>query len=144
MRSLILTTFLLLAACTPKPTETNGSPTTPAGSTDIFGEWDWIRTSGGFAGEIILPTPGVWQTYRFTSDSIAEFSRRNGKTVESWSSSFSLQHQRSITGKVAPFLLFKDSAGSHGIPQSVWFHGKDTLELLDEAADGYSYLYVRK
>jgi hypothetical protein len=144
MRRFIYLAFLLFAGCAPKLTELNGAADTTTKPQTIIGNWNWIRTSGGFAGQTIYPKPGESQTYRFTSDSIAYFFQRNGNDSSSWNSRFSLRDQRSITGKVAPFLNFNDTLKIRSIQQSVWFHGSDTLELLDEAADGYSYLYQRQ
>src|SRR5436189_86872 len=71
MRRFIYLAFLLLAACSPKPTETNGSGGTSNRPQTIIGNCRWIRSSGGFAGETIYPKAEELQTYQFTSDSTA-------------------------------------------------------------------------
>jgi hypothetical protein len=145
MRRFIYLAFILLASCSPKPTELNGSGSTTPKTETIIGKWNWVRTSGGFAGQIIYPKPMESQTYQFTSDSIAYYVHRYADTMDNWNSRFSLRDQRSfITGAIKPFLYFNDTVRIRSILQSVWFHGYDTLELLDEAADGYSYLFVRQ
>ena len=136
--------ILLLAGCSPKPTETNKGETQSTAPT-IMGEWNWVRSTGGLAGQVIVPKPRESKTYTFTEDSTAYFVQRFGDTVDSWNSKFSLRYEKSfVRGTVAPFLIFNDTLRIRSIPQSVWFHGNDTLELIDEAADGYSYLYVRQ
>ena len=145
MRRFIYLAFLLLAACSPKPTETNGSGGTSNRPQTIIGNCRWIRSSGGFAGETIYPKAEELQTYQFTSDSTAYYLHLYLDIIHSWNSKFSLRDQRSfITGTLAPFLHFQDTTHNGMIQQSVWLHGSDTLELVDEVADGYSYLYVRQ
>ena len=143
MRRFFCIAIILLAGCSPKPTETNKGETQNTPPT-IVGEWNWIRATGGIAGQTIVPKPGESQTYRFTEDSMAFFVQRFGDTSDSWNSKFSLRTQQSfVRPSVAPFLIFNDTLRIRSLVQSVWFHGSDTLELLDEAADGFSYLYVR-
>jgi hypothetical protein len=144
------TIFLLLlitatAGCLRKPTDDGTSHGTPRADTvGIFGKWEWVMSSGGIAGMTIYPASGEYSYYQFTLDSTMNVEARQYGTYDKWSSKFSLSTERSfVTGAQALFLHIADSM-HNSMPQSVWLHGNDTLELLDEVADGFGHLYVRR
>jgi hypothetical protein len=91
----------------------------------------------------MYPANGEYSYYRFTLDSIMNVEALQNATLISWSSKFSLTTDRSfVTGGQALFLHSADSM-HNSMPQSVWLRGNDTLELVEEVADGFGHLYVR-
>jgi hypothetical protein len=113
----------------------------------LFGNWQWIETSGGFAGQVKTPaTEGYSQSVEFKSDGIYKL-YHDGKQKDK--KTFTLSQGSSIHDTVTAVLITYKNTGCGNktedvIKQSVKFGGQDTLFLLDECADCYSFVFVRK
>lgn len=113
----------------------------------LFGNWEWVQTSGGFAGEIITPQSGgdTWSV-EFNSNGIFKH-YKNGKKVDKQKYTLSAGTSM-LTNATAWFINYEnasilDKTGPH-LPQTFRFGGQDSLFISDEAFDGYNYVYVRK
>ncbi|HLG35787.1 MAG TPA: hypothetical protein VI757_12970 [Bacteroidia bacterium] len=112
----------------------------------IFGKWEWIETSGGFAGKIMTPAKtGTTDEIEFSTQGIfQEF--KNGKLQDK--KRFSITKDKSILkGDSAYIISFSsiDSSFRRAIQkQSVSFTGSDTLLLNEECFDCFSSIWVRK
>ena len=104
----------------------------------IFGKWQWIETSGGFAGKITTPTKaGYFERIEFSNEGIYQ-KFKNDSLIER--KPFSFSQKTSIqTGKTAWVLSLNEGS----IPMAVSFSGQDTLMLNEQVYDGFSYTYVR-
>jgi hypothetical protein len=113
----------------------------------LFGNWEWVQTSGGFAGETHSPQPGgdTW-SIEFISNGIFKH-YKNGKKVDK--QKYTIYMGTSILTNTNAWFISYDNAcimdktGPH-LPQTFRFGGEDSLFISDEAFDGYNYIYVRK
>ena len=113
----------------------------------LFGSWNWVQSSGGFAGQTITPaTDGYSQTVEFKKNGIY-IRYKNGKRTDKMQ--FTLTEGSSIyTIGLAYLIKYKntgpiDKNNTHTI-QSVTFGGQDTLFLRDECYDCYTSIYVKR
>jgi len=112
----------------------------------IFGRWEWIETSGGFAGKIITPSKaGYTDEIEFNKEGIfQEF--RNGTLQDK--KRFSITTDKSILKEDSAYIisfspidsLFRRTMKKH----SVSFSGSDTLHLNEECFDCFSTVWSRK
>jgi hypothetical protein len=119
-------------------------------STDLdklFGTWNWIQSSGGFAGQINSPaTSGYSQTIEFNKNGIYKI-YKDGKQKDKMK--FTLTNGTSIYNTGTAYLIkYKDiglfDKNDHSVTQSVKFGGQDTLFLNDECYDCYGHIYIRQ
>jgi hypothetical protein len=113
----------------------------------LFGSWNWVQSSGGFAGQTTTPaTVGYTKSLEFNKNGIYK-SYKNEKQQEKFK--FSLTEGTSISSTGTAYLIeYKDLGFFHKkttsmSQQSVWFGGQDTLFLNDEAFDGFFNVYTR-
>ena len=145
MKSTLFILLLSVAGCIHHQTDPVGS-SHPAGAdtVGIFGKWRWVKSTGGIAGMTIYPVNGNYTYYQFTLDSILSVDQRRDTEFVKWSTRFSITNGHSfVTGGLAQFLHLTDSTHST-MPQSVWLRGNDTLTLVEEVADGFDHLFVRR
>jgi hypothetical protein len=104
----------------------------------IFGKWEWLETSGGFAGKITTPSKaGYSERIEFSNDGVYQKFRNDSLTDKK---QFSFSQKTSIqTGKPAWVLSLNEGSNS----MAVSFSGQDTLMLNEQVYDGFSYSYVR-
>ena len=103
----------------------------------IIAAWKWIRSVGGFAGQVITPeSVGYSLQYNFQSDSVLTIAK-NGH----------LQSQTRFRVKEEPAwgegrarVLYLDN---DPIRRFISFTAPDTLILTDDCADCYTSTYVR-
>ncbi len=115
--------------------------------TKIFGKWNWISTSGGFAGKIRTPSnmgytvrvefsnAGIYQVFKndtLTDKKKISFSKR--KSIRSDKQVWVVSYEPLPD-------IFKDT--NPALPAEVSFSGQDTLMLNDYVYDGFTYTYVR-
>ena len=105
----------------------------------IFGKWEWVSTSGGFAGKAITPAregytvriefsnEGIY--HKFKNDSLADRKQ------------FSFVQKESIQTHQPVWLLSFE--GESSLPMAVSFSGRDTLMLDEQVHDGFEYVYAR-
>ena len=112
----------------------------------IFGKWEWVESSGGFAGKIITPEQtGHASSIEFSSRGVYQYFKDNALTDRKH---FSITEGKSIyTGGTAFIVsysindsLFRGSLQN----QSVSFKGSDTLLLKEECHDCFSTVWVKK
>lgn len=113
----------------------------------LFGSWNWVQSSGGFAGQIITPTTeGYSQTVEFKKNGVY-IRYKNGKRTDKMQ--FTLTEGSSIyTTGLAHLIKYKntgpiDKDNTH-MTQSVTFGGQDTLFLRDECYDCYTTIYIKR
>jgi hypothetical protein len=112
----------------------------------IFGKWEWVETSGGFAGKIITPAKaGYTEEIEFTSQGIfQEF--KDGKLKDK--KGFSIISGKSILKEDLNYIIYFtmiDSLFPRPMQkQSLSLKGSDTLLLNEECLDCFSSVWVRK
>jgi hypothetical protein len=113
----------------------------------LFGSWEWVETSGGYAGQIKTPaTEGYSKTIEFKSNGIYKVyidGKRDGKMT------FTIKEGTSILTNASAWFIDYDiiSTVNYKIePATHTFHfgGQDTLFLSEDFFDGFNYVYVRK
>jgi hypothetical protein len=112
----------------------------------IFGKWEWIQTSGGFAGKIITPAKaGYSEEIEFTKEGLF-MEYKNGKLQDK--KKFSITVGKSILQKDSAYIISFSTVDSSFIraieKQSVSFKGSDTLQLNEECNDCFATVWVRK
>jgi hypothetical protein len=113
----------------------------------LFGSWEWVQTSGGFADTLVTPaTEGYTQSVDFSSKGIYKI-YRNGTLQDKLK--FTLSQGNSIFHDSTANLITYENTGlgttdEDYIKQSIRFGGEDTLFLYEECWDCYSYIYIRK
>ena len=111
----------------------------------IFGRWQWVETSGGFAGKTITPLKaGYQEEITFNSEGIfQEF--KDGKLQDK--KRFSIEAGKSIlqedSAYIISFSTIDTSFGRAIQKQSVIFKGSDTLLLNEECNDCFNSVWVR-
>ncbi len=114
---------------------------------NLFGNWEWIQTSGGIGGITFTPaTEGYTIELEFNKNGIYK-SFKDGKKTEK--RKFYLTEGQSILSSETAYIIEYDKTGlfncnTHIVNQSVEFAGQDTLYLHDECWDCYGYIYVKK
>ena len=136
-RALLFSTLTLLLAATLFSCEKYIDQTNP-GLRNVFGEWDWIMSTGGIAGDTISASEvenSVWLSYdeegnyiKFVNDKGAEY----------------LKYYFVNKGSILSSITLGQIEYSNGVLQSVKMPHHDTLLLIDELNDGYAHYYVRK
>ena len=103
---------------------------------DIFGEWNYLSSSGGFSGGQSSGQfeDGSWIEYKDHGKYIVHKSK--GKTDRE---KFDFETKRSIrSGKDESIIVYKNK-----IAQSFKTSG-DTLFLYDQAFDAFSYIFIKR
>ena len=133
MKNLIIFIAISLVAlsCKSNPIDSNGGQS-------IVGEWVWIQSSGGYAGNTIRPAANTKFVLRFTSDS--SYAEIRNDTVL-LTSRYSIHLGQTIfQSDLMPVISFQNSS----IPMKVIFKlSNDSLHLADNHYDGYGSLYIR-
>jgi len=140
---------LLLASSGCKKQET---PPAPPVSTELFGEWQWVSSVGGYSGKAVY-TPantGTELTYRFNRDStFVECLNNNCKapvkfTVRLEKSFFDHQPHVILTIPRRIYLAPPDT-GFHVIRFRYTLREiSNSLILTEEVADGFEEVFRRK
>lgn len=115
-------------------------------SQKLFGTWNWVTTSGGCVpGERNPASEGYNRTIEFSNKGICK-QYKNGDLesrliyeVKKGATIYSANEGYILTFKKRGLVKYKEKA----IPQSIEFHGQDTLVLRDETSEGYLTAYVR-
>ncbi len=141
MRSAIVLTALLLAAC----------QTTPTGleRADLPGSWEWVSTSGGIAGDVMTPaTEGYHATLVLSADGRAD-AYRDGAIVGT--SHYLLQERLSLTAPGGerefgitfdpPLQLFPNGVLETFVVR--WSRNDTTLTLEAPCCDQYNHTFRR-
>lgn len=104
----------------------------------LEGSWEWISSSGGFAGTVRTPeSTGEKRQIEFRGTRQLLFV--NGEKVEERKIGFT-QGESIFSQEKTLILRYENDA----VPQSAGFRGRDTLVLRDEVYDGFSSTYVRR
>lgn len=120
--------LILLTSCNDDKLEAN----------DLIGKWNWISSSGGFAGTTLTPeNTGDTIVIEFTPDSLCRRYLNDSLVMES---TFSIQHSESIIDHELAQVLVYDQGYLH---QSFQFDSPNELVLFDEAYDGFISHYIR-
>jgi hypothetical protein len=113
----------------------------------LFGSWEWVQTSGGFAGQIKTPaTEGHTQSVEFSSKGIYKLFINGDQKSKS---KFTLSYTTAMHSPDSPVLVTYENLGSGHqsddiVKQYLTFKGEDTLYLNDDCVDCFNYVYVRK
>lgn len=114
---------------------------------NLFGTWEWVQSSGGFAGITTSPlTEGHTIKLEFNENGIyKEF--KNGEKIDK--RKFSFIEGKSIYTADNSTLIEYEKTGvlnrkENFTSQSIIFFSNDTLQLNDECYDCFSRLYVKK
>ncbi len=136
---LLLFSTMTLSSCRKKIDIPNGK------CERLFGTWEWVYSSGGFAGGILTPSSENYtKTVSYTNKGIYKMSK-NGKKKTKYTYSFQLG-ETIFYGEEEYLIKYAGAALSKKeiLSDSFYFNGQDTLVLRDECFDCYSHVYVRK
>lgn len=104
---------------------------------DIYGSWNWIRTTGGFAGVSLTPqSEGYTMKAVFSRGNSASF-YKNDSLI--WTSKFTVNKEKTIFSEEEMSVIHYESTR---LPQAISIKG-DTLTLSDNAYDGFNMSYVK-
>jgi len=104
----------------------------------VFGKWQWVSTSGGFAGKTITPASEKYnQRLEFTHDGTYK-KYKNDSLVDG--KNFSFSQSKSIHGLKQVWIISFDESS---LKMAVLFLGPDTMILNEQVYDGFSHTYVR-
>ena len=117
-------------------------PTEPTYASDeerILGEWNWLSSSGGIGGVTETPeTVGFSQTYAFAADDTLYLFKADtliGRIP------YKLGIGSTVAGDSFSVIFTYSSEYPHW---SYFFAGNDTLELSENADDGFGHTLKRK
>lgn len=106
-------------------------------SNGLIGEWKWLESCGGFAGQCHTPeSTGDTKTIEFTADSTYRMILNDSLILES---PFHIQKSKSIYSEDSTEVIIYDK---HSIRQSFSINN-DSLILNDEVYDGFQNFYKR-
>ncbi len=111
----------------------------------LIGKWQWIESSGGFAGQITNPkTENFELQVDFTKKGIYNEWKDN-KLVHCYKFSITMGNSMLSSGPTS-IISYKSKADPKAniISDSFEFKGKDTLILKNECHDCYTRVFVRK
>src|SRR5689334_18447118 len=98
----------------------------------IFGKWEWVSSTGGFAGKTITPASAGYQV-RLEFNSNGAYKRYKNNSLED-QRNFSFQQETSTYNHQTVWAV---SFSGSPLSMLVDFSGNDTLLLNDNAYDGY-------
>lgn len=132
---IIVLLSVIIVSCTKDKTVNNKSyidvPTT------LIGSWNWLYSSGGFAGVTYTPeTTGEVRKIEFDADNNFKYYVNDILKSEH---TFHIEKSKSITGQDSA-LIITNLLWSR---QSITFRTSDTLILLDECYDCFGHCYIR-
>ncbi len=103
---------------------------------ELDGSWNWVYSTGGFAGQTLTPAKVGYNEVLLFTDSILKTYRNDSLFTEK---AFEIRNEISIyTGKDAKILFYDQGTRS----ESYQING-DSLFLYEECTDCYSKLYLR-
>jgi len=111
----------------------------------IFGKWQWIESSGGFAGKATTPSKeGYIARIEFSNEYMYQL-YRNDTLIDRRKFIFSKDKSIHRDKQVWIISFAQDTTLEYGppLPMEVLFQGEDTLMLKEKVYDGFSYTYVR-
>lgn len=126
--------LLIFAALTTASCVRSGDDTVKS---QLVGEWNWVQSTGGFAGQTVTPDSPGHSPYSVTFTGDNHFYVQRGDTVASEG-----RYTLSITEDAA-ILHYEKSAKVANTDQRVRFNTSDTLLLMDECTDCYLSTYNR-
>jgi len=129
----VLIFSLLFLSCKKEPISVDTTQTIT-----LTGNWQWIRSSGGIGGGIIVPSASTVVIQAYTSDGM--FSESRNDTMK-MTSRYSIKKQRTIYS--ADSLNMIDYQDSTITKQVILYLSTDTLGLGDNMYDGYETFYKR-
>jgi hypothetical protein len=110
----------------------------------LFGTWEWIQSSGGFAGKTTTPvTTKIVKRIEFSKNGTYKSYENNILKDRRY---FSISAGESIFSKKQAYILqYSDpsSKKEFGIKQSIIIN-KDSLFLNDECYDCFKNIYIKK
>ena len=109
---------------------------------DLFGEWQWVESTGGISGEIITPnSEGYEMTYTYTKKGIHKYYKGD---VEQFRVEYELIEKiNPFTGKDG-YMINYLSDGDTYLPDQYLVLNGDELMLYDECTDCYTLMFSRK
>jgi|WetSurMetagenome_2_1015567.scaffolds.fasta_scaffold07792_2 hypothetical protein len=124
--------IFFLASCTKE----NNIPTT--GPSTLAGKWNWVYSSGGFAGQTYTPKTEK-KTIRIEYDTNSIYRYYVNDTLKS-ETRYQLVKGRSIYSQDSTLIIVTNLSS---IRQSFAVLHNDTLILRDECYDCFEHLYTR-
>src|SRR5215813_9456583 len=104
----------------------------------IFGKWEWVESSGGFAGKITTPLKaGYNMRIEFGKEGTCQKFKNDSLIAKK---PFSFSQKESIQTHKPAWVISLDESS---IPMAVSFSGNDTLMLNEQVHDGYQNVYTR-
>lgn len=132
MKQLKLISFfifiVILSGCSIMGSDSNSS--------QIVGEWEWVRSTGGITGKTVTPDSANVSNQHITFQSNFRFSYYQADTLVA-SGKYSLNDKKGAT------IVSYNTDKKYFFDQRVQFVGKDTLILTDECTDCYINYYSR-
>ncbi|MCD8739660.1 hypothetical protein LT679_03510 [Mucilaginibacter roseus] len=107
---------------------------------NLKGQWDWKKTTGGFAGITTTPETARYILHIEFKDNELLFYKNDAITQRYH---FSLIKDKTIYSMDSLYIIKPDNAES-AIPLVVTKMVKDTIVLADNVNDGFSSTYVKR
>lgn len=131
---------LIQNSCTRNSSPTQITSNDHHSDTTFIGSWNWMKSTGGFAGVTITPaTEGYREKIVLMSDSTFKLYYNDTLNV---STKYYIQREKPYIHSDSIYIIhYTDS--TRFIQQVISLIGYDTLKLVDQCMDCYNSLYSR-
>lgn len=132
----------LLAACSLLPDRDGGISADAClpGRDPLFGEWEWVSSTGGFAGWTLTPeSQGYTQSACFRSDSTFVFYKSDSLIAYGTFELRGTDHGRAIR-----YVPSMGNPLANGVGSQTVVVSDSTLHLIDPCCDMYHHIYRRR
>jgi hypothetical protein len=133
-RIIVIVLIILANGCYSNPTNVQVSQA----SSKLEGGWLWKQSSGGIAGQIIIPSENQKVVLKFTSD--GRYSQYRNDTLQ-YSSTYTIKKDKTIySADSLDVIYFKEYLFEKLVILQLT---KDSLELADNFYDGFGFTYIK-
>jgi len=133
MNYFLLILSLLVLSCKKEPTSVDNTQ-----AITLTGKWQWIRSSGGIGGGIIVPPISTVVIQTYTSEGVFSQSRNDTLLM---TSHYGVIKQKTIYSiDSLDVVVYQDSTITK---QVILYLSTDTLSVGDNMYDGYESVYRR-
>ncbi len=113
----------------------------------IFGKWNWVSSSGGFAGLVVTPkTVGFEKSLEFNKDGTFKLFE-NQEKVGRGTYRFAKRHSNFSNDSAFILIMAYHSLNNeptNAMPMVVQFPLEKTLFLIEECSDCFSHVYKKE
>ncbi|MGE5480698.1 MAG: hypothetical protein ACM3U1_09770 [Chloroflexota bacterium] len=144
----IFIAFFILPGCTDETIPTNPGNKDHEQLDPIVGKWEWIQTTGGIAGVYLTPQ-NTNETRIMTLSGAGEYTSIINGVADGKTKYYEIKREMSwLLNSMADYIVFYDKkppATPINYVKTIYQYSprKDTLYLIEEAADGFNYAFRR-